>query len=59
MQMYGAYGEKMHYGKLITGTTRTTTIIGPDGNVANHWKKVPNAEAHPGKVLEFLKEQAK
>jgi peroxiredoxin Q/BCP len=59
MQMYGAYGEKMHYGKLITGTTRTTTIIGPDGNVAKHWKKVPKAEAHPEKVLEFLKEQAK
>ncbi|QHI69968.1 peroxiredoxin [Tichowtungia aerotolerans] len=58
MQKYGAYGEKMHYGKLITGTTRTTTIIGPDGKVSKHWKKVPKAEAHPQKVLEFLKEQA-
>jgi peroxiredoxin Q/BCP len=55
MEMYGAYGEKMHYGKLIIGTTRTTTIIGPDGKVSKHWKKVPKAEDHPVKVLEFLK----
>lgn len=54
MQAYGAYGEKMHYGKLITGTIRTTTIIGPDGKVSKHWKKVPEAETHPAKVLEFL-----
>ncbi len=54
MQAYGAYGEKMHYGKLIVGTTRTTTIIGPDGKVSKHWKKVPKADAHPAKVLEFL-----
>lgn len=57
MEKYGAYGEKMHYGKLITGTTRTTTIIGPDGRVSKHWKKVPKAEAHPAKVLEFLQSQ--
>ncbi|MBL7016802.1 MAG: peroxiredoxin [Kiritimatiellales bacterium] len=58
MAKYGAFGEKMHYGKLIIGTTRTTTIIGPDGNVSKHWKKVPKAEAHPAKVLEFLEGQA-
>lgn len=54
MQKYGAYGEKMHYGKWIVGTTRTTTIIGPDGKVLKHWKKVPKAADHPAKVLEFL-----
>jgi len=54
MAKYGAFGEKMHYGKLIIGTTRTTTIIGPDGNVSKHWKKVPKAADHPQKVLEFL-----
>lgn len=54
MQKYGAYGEKMHYGKLITGTIRTTTIIGPDGKVSKHWKKVPKAADHPQKVLDFL-----
>ena len=43
------------YGKLIIGVTRTTTIIGPDGKVIKHWKKVPKAADHPQKVLEFLK----
>lgn len=55
MQAYGAFGEKMNYGKLIIGCTRTTTIIGPDGIVSRHWKKVPKAADHPQKVLEFLK----
>ena len=59
MAKYGAFGEKMHYGKIIIGTTRTTTIIGPDGKVSKHWKKVPKAEAHPAKVLEFLEAQEK
>ena len=57
MAKYGAFGEKMHYGKLVIGTTRTTTIIGPDGNVSKHWKKVPKAADHPQKVLEFLEGQ--
>ena len=59
MAKYGAYGEKMHYGKIITGTIRSTTVIGPDGKVAKHWKKVPQADTHPAKVLEFLKAQEK
>jgi len=58
MQKYGAYGKKMHYGKWIVGTTRTTTIIGPDGIVSKQWKKVPKAETHPAKVLEFLTAQS-
>jgi len=54
MAKYGAYGEKMHYGKVVIGTIRTTTVVGPDGKVSKHWKKVPNADMHPAKVLEFL-----
>ena len=54
MQAYGAFGEKMQYGKTVTGTIRSTVIIGPDGNVSKHWKKVPEAATHPAKVLEFL-----
>jgi len=57
MAKYGAYGEKMHYGKLITGVIRSTTVIGPDGNVSKHWKRVSQAETHPAKVLEFLAAQ--
>jgi len=57
MAKYGAYGEKMHYGKVIIGTIRTTTVIDPDGKVSKHWKKVPNVADHPAKVLEFLEAQ--
>ena len=54
MKAYGAFGEKMQYGKLVMGTTRSTVIIGPDGNVSKHWKRVAKADEHPAKVLEFL-----
>jgi thioredoxin-dependent peroxiredoxin len=30
---YGAYGEKSLYGKTVTGTLRSTFVVGPDGKV--------------------------
>jgi peroxiredoxin Q/BCP len=56
MEKYGAWGEKNMYGKKTVGVIRSTTIIGPDGKVLKHWKRVPKAETHPEKVLEFLSE---
>lgn len=55
MKAYGAFGEKMMYGKKTTGTIRSTVVIGPDGKIVKHWSKVAEAEAHPAEVLEFLK----
>jgi thioredoxin-dependent peroxiredoxin len=54
MQAYGAYGEKVQYGKKSMGTIRSTVIIGPDGKVVRHWAKVAKAETHPVEVLDFL-----
>lgn len=54
MTEYGAFGEKVMYGKTVIGVIRSTTIIGPDGIVLKHWKKVPKAATHPEKVLEFI-----
>ncbi|MSN26577.1 MAG: redoxin domain-containing protein [Geobacter sp.] len=54
MQAYGAFGEKVMYGKKSTGTIRSTVIIGPDGIVLKHWNKVTKAEQHPNQVLDFL-----
>jgi peroxiredoxin Q/BCP len=54
MQKYGAYGEKMMYGRKTIGVIRSTVWIGPDGKVKKHWARVANAELHPGKVLEAL-----
>ncbi|HEY5645234.1 MAG TPA: thioredoxin-dependent thiol peroxidase [Pseudomonadales bacterium] len=55
MQKYGAWGEKMMYGRKTTGVIRSTVWVGRDGKVVRHWRKVPKAADHPAKVLEALK----
>jgi peroxiredoxin Q/BCP len=55
MTAYDAYGEKMMYGKKTVGVIRSTVLIGPDGKVRKHWKRVPKADEHPAKVLEELR----
>jgi thioredoxin-dependent peroxiredoxin len=55
MEKYGAYGEKMMYGKKVTGVIRSTVWIGPDGKVKKHWARVAKAETHPAQVLEALR----
>jgi peroxiredoxin Q/BCP len=55
MTAYGAYGEKMMYGKKTVGIIRSTVWISADGKVKKHWKRVAKAEAHPAQVLEALK----
>jgi peroxiredoxin Q/BCP len=54
MSAYGAWGEKMLYGKKTTGVIRSTVWIGRDGKVKKHWARVAKAEAHPDQVLEAL-----
>lgn len=54
MIRYGAFGEKMMYGKKVMGIIRSTVWIGPDGKVIKHWRRVPKAADHPAKVLEAL-----
>lgn len=55
MAEYGAYGEKMMYGKKTIGVIRSTVWVGPDGKVKRHWRRVPKAADHPAKVLEALR----
>ncbi len=54
MKAYGAFGEKLMYGKPVQGTIRSTVVIGPDGKVVQHWSPVKNAAEHPAVVLAFL-----
>ena len=54
MEKYGAWGEKVLYGKKSIGCIRSTVIVDEKGNVIKHWKKVTKAADHPAKVLEFL-----
>jgi peroxiredoxin Q/BCP len=52
---YGAFGEKVMYGKKTVGVIRSTVWVGPDGKVKRHWPKVAKAEAHPAEVLAALR----
>ena len=54
MKAYGAWGEKLMYGKPVTGVIRSTVIINESGKVIKHWTKVAKAEQHPADVLAFL-----
>jgi peroxiredoxin Q/BCP len=54
MSAYGAFGEKVMYGKKTTGTIRSTVVIGTDGIIKKHWSKVAKADQHPAQVLEYL-----
>jgi peroxiredoxin Q/BCP len=57
MKAWGAYGEKLLYGRKTVGTIRSTVWIGPDGKVRKHWKKVASAAEHPEQVLALIEEQ--
>ena len=55
MKRYGAFGEKMMYGKKTQGVIRSSVLIGKDGKVLRHWGRVASAEKHPAQVLEVAK----
>jgi len=57
MTKYGAFGEKMNYGKKIMGVIRSTVIIDPNGKIAHHWPNV-RAKGHAEKVQAKLQELA-
>jgi peroxiredoxin Q/BCP len=50
---YGAWGEKVLYGKTVIGMIRSTFIIGSDGVLTKVWKQV-QAEGHAEHVLKAL-----
>jgi peroxiredoxin Q/BCP len=57
MEKFGAWGEKVMYGKKVIGVIRSTVWIGRDGKVRKHWKRVARAETHPEEVLAALRAQ--
>ena len=54
MEAWGAYGDKMMYGKKTKGVIRSTVWVGPDGTVRKHWARVADAAKHPVAVLEMV-----
>jgi peroxiredoxin Q/BCP len=55
MEAWGAWGEKMMYGKKTTGVIRSTAWIGRDGVVRKHWKRVSDAAKHPQQVWDAVR----
>ncbi|MEO8555017.1 MAG: peroxiredoxin, partial [Kofleriaceae bacterium] len=55
MTAYGAWGEKLMYGKPVTGIIRSTVLIGDNGDVLRHWPRV-SANGHAAQVLTTVSE---
>ena len=54
MNAYGAWGDKMMYGKKVTGVIRSTVVIDKDGDVAKHWPKV-SVKGHVDAVVDAVR----
>ncbi len=55
MTAWGAYGDKVMYGKKTKGVIRSSVWIGPDGTVRKHWARVADAAKHPAQVLDQVR----
>ncbi len=54
LEAYGAWGDKVMYGKKMKGIIRSTVVIGKDGKVVQHWPKV-SVKGHVAAVVEAVK----
>src|SRR5579883_769888 len=50
MEAYGAWGDKVMYGKKLKGIIRSTVLVGSDGKVKRHWPKV-SVKGHVAEVV--------
>lgn len=50
LEAYGAWGEKVLYGRKFLGIIRSTVVIGPDGKIVAHFPKV-KVDGHADEVL--------
>ena len=58
LEAYGAWGDKVMYGKKMKGIIRSTVLIDPKGKVAHHWPKV-SVKGHADEVTAKVAELAK
>ena len=54
IEAYGARRMKSFLGKSFLGIVRSTTLIGPDGNVEKVWETA-KSKGHAAEVVEALK----
>ncbi len=50
MEDWGAHGEKLFFGKMVTGVLRQTFLIEADGTIGRIWK-VEKVKDHAAEVL--------
>ncbi|MFP4466553.1 MAG: thioredoxin-dependent thiol peroxidase [Candidatus Goldiibacteriota bacterium] len=55
---YGVWGQKKFMGKKFMGISRTTFLIGPDGEIAHIWEKVKPG-GHAAQVMEIIENSKK
>jgi peroxiredoxin Q/BCP len=53
MAKYGAYGDKMLYGKSVTGVIRSTFVVGPDGTIEHAFYGI-KTDGHAARVLKAV-----
>ena len=58
LEAYGAWGDKVLYGKKMKGIIRSTVLIDKTGKVAQHWPKV-SVKGHVDEVVAAVKQLAK
>ena len=54
LEAYGAWGDKVMYGKKMKGIIRSTVLIDAAGKVAQHWPKV-SVKGHVAAVVDAVK----
>ena len=54
MEEWGAFGEKLFFGKLVQGVLRQTFLIDTTGHIAKIWK-VDRVKGHAAEVLAFVR----
>ncbi len=54
LEAYGAWGDKVLYGKKMKGIIRSTVVIDKAGKIAQHWPKV-SVKGHVDAVVEAVK----
>ena len=55
LEAYGAWGDKVMYGKKMKGIIRSTVLIDGSGKVVQHWPKV-SVKGHVDEVVETVKQ---
>jgi peroxiredoxin Q/BCP len=53
LERYGAWGEKVLYGRTTVGVIRSTFLVASDGTIAKVWKRV-QTNKHADQVLAAL-----